>query len=77
VAGNTKILPYYFPDFPPAGKLVLDDGFPDTRLAAEEVFVSYWEIRIFNVHDLSSFILLLPPSFSYLSAPCVHYMVKR
>lgn len=28
-----RISPFYTPDFPPAGKLVLDDGFPDTRLA--------------------------------------------
>ena len=34
-----KILPYYSPDFPPAGKLVLDDGFPDTRLAPVEDLV--------------------------------------
>lgn len=36
---ETKILPYYFPDFPPPGKLVLDDGFPDTRLAPIEDLV--------------------------------------
>ena len=31
-----KILPYYQPEFPPAGKLVLDDGYADTRLAPVE-----------------------------------------
>jgi GntR family transcriptional regulator/MocR family aminotransferase len=35
-----KIQPYYSPDFPPAGKLVLNDGFPDTRLAPIEELVS-------------------------------------
>src|SRR5258707_908600 len=43
---ETKILPYYFPDFPPAGKLVLDDGFPDTRLAPVEDLVR--SIRSFS-----------------------------
>lgn len=41
-----KILPYYLPDFPPAGKLVLDDGFPDTRLAPIEDLVR--SIRSFS-----------------------------
>jgi GntR family transcriptional regulator/MocR family aminotransferase len=41
-----KILPYYLPDFPPAGKLVLDDGFPDTRLAPVEDLVR--SIRSFS-----------------------------
>jgi GntR family transcriptional regulator/MocR family aminotransferase len=35
-----KILPYHSPDFPPAGKLVLDAGFPDPRLAPIEDLVS-------------------------------------
>lgn len=34
-----KILPFFTPDFPPAGKLVLNDGFPDTRLAPIEDLV--------------------------------------
>lgn len=34
-----KVLPYYSPEFPPRGKLVLDDGFPDTRLAPIEDLV--------------------------------------
>ncbi|HET6252900.1 MAG TPA: PLP-dependent aminotransferase family protein [Puia sp.] len=34
-----KVLPYYSPEFPPPGKLVLDDGFPDTRLAPIEDLV--------------------------------------
>jgi GntR family transcriptional regulator / MocR family aminotransferase len=34
-----RILPFYTPDFPPAGKLVLNDGFPDTRLAPIEDLV--------------------------------------
>ena len=41
-----KILPYYNPDFPPAGKLVLDAGFPDTRLAPVEDLVR--SIRSFS-----------------------------
>jgi GntR family transcriptional regulator / MocR family aminotransferase len=34
-----KILPYYSQEFPPAGKLVIDDGFPDPRLAPIEDLV--------------------------------------
>lgn len=34
-----KILPYDSNEFPPAGKLVLNDGFPDTRLAPIEELV--------------------------------------
>jgi GntR family transcriptional regulator/MocR family aminotransferase len=34
-----KILPYNSQEFPPAGKLLLDDGFPDTRLAPIEDLV--------------------------------------
>ena len=34
-----KILPFYSPDYPPAGKLVLDAGFPDARLAPIEDLV--------------------------------------
>jgi len=34
-----KILPYYSQEFPPAGKLVIDDGFPDTRFAPIEDLV--------------------------------------
>jgi GntR family transcriptional regulator/MocR family aminotransferase len=34
-----KILPYYSPEFPPPGKLLLDEGFPDTRLAPIEELV--------------------------------------
>jgi GntR family transcriptional regulator/MocR family aminotransferase len=30
---DKKIFPFYFPDFPPSGKLVLNAGFPDARLA--------------------------------------------
>lgn len=41
-----QILPYYNPDFPPAGKLVLNDGFPDTRLAPIEELVR--SIRSFS-----------------------------
>ena len=41
-----KILPYYLPDFPPAGKLMLDEGFPDTRLAPIEELVR--SIRSFS-----------------------------
>ena len=35
-----KILPYYSPDFPQAGQLVLNDGFPDPRIAPIEELVS-------------------------------------
>ncbi len=35
-----KILPFYAPDFPPAGKLVLNDGFPDVRLAPVDDLIS-------------------------------------
>ncbi len=35
-----KILPFYAPDFPPSGKLVLNDGFPDVRLAPVEDLIS-------------------------------------
>jgi GntR family transcriptional regulator/MocR family aminotransferase len=31
-----RISPFYAPDYPPPGKLVLDSGFPDTRLAPIE-----------------------------------------
>jgi GntR family transcriptional regulator / MocR family aminotransferase len=41
-----KVLPYYSPDFPPAGKLVLDDGFPDPRFAPIEDLVR--SIRSFS-----------------------------
>ena len=41
-----KILPYYQPEFPPAGKLVLDDGYADTRLAPVEDLVR--SIRSFS-----------------------------
>ena len=41
-----KILPFYSPDFPPAGKLVLNEGFPDTRLAPIEELVR--SIRSFS-----------------------------
>ncbi len=41
-----KILPYYSPEFPPLGKLVLDEGFPDTRLAPIEELVR--SIRSFS-----------------------------
>ena len=34
-----KILPYHTHEFPPAGKLVLNDGFPDARLAPIEELV--------------------------------------
>ncbi|HZE83622.1 MAG TPA: PLP-dependent aminotransferase family protein [Puia sp.] len=34
-----RISPFYAPDFPPPGKLVLDNGFPDTRLAPIEDLV--------------------------------------
>jgi GntR family transcriptional regulator / MocR family aminotransferase len=33
---DKKILPFYFPDFPPSGKLVINAGFPDPRLAPME-----------------------------------------
>jgi len=36
---DKKILPFYSPDYPPAGKLVLDAGFPDARLAPIEDLV--------------------------------------
>jgi GntR family transcriptional regulator/MocR family aminotransferase len=41
-----KILPYYSQEFPPPGKLVLDDGFPDARLAPIEDLVR--SIRSFS-----------------------------
>lgn len=41
-----KILPYNAQEFPPAGKLLLDDGFPDTRLAPIEDLVR--SIRSFS-----------------------------
>jgi GntR family transcriptional regulator / MocR family aminotransferase len=41
-----KILPYYSPEFPPPGKLLLDEGFPDTRLAPIEELVR--SIRSFS-----------------------------
>jgi GntR family transcriptional regulator/MocR family aminotransferase len=34
-----KILPYHSPEFPPPGKLLLDEGYPDTRLAPIEELV--------------------------------------
>jgi GntR family transcriptional regulator / MocR family aminotransferase len=33
---DKKVFPFHFPDFPPAGKLVLNAGFPDTRLTPIE-----------------------------------------
>ena len=36
---ETKVLPFYSDDFPPAGKLVLNDGSPDIRLAPIEDLV--------------------------------------
>ncbi len=41
-----KIQPYYSQEFPPRGKLILDDGFPDTRLAPIEDLVR--SIRSFS-----------------------------
>jgi GntR family transcriptional regulator / MocR family aminotransferase len=41
-----KILPYHSPEFPPPGKLLLDGGFPDTRLAPVEELVR--SIRSFS-----------------------------
>jgi GntR family transcriptional regulator/MocR family aminotransferase len=34
-----RILPFHSPDFPPTGKIVLNDGFPDVRLAPIEDLV--------------------------------------
>ncbi|MHA4809513.1 MocR-like pyridoxine biosynthesis transcription factor PdxR [Flavitalea flava] len=34
-----RIQPFFTPDFPPAGKLTLNDGFPDTRMAPIEDLV--------------------------------------
>jgi GntR family transcriptional regulator/MocR family aminotransferase len=39
IYAEVNILPYYSPDFPPSGKLFLDAGFPDTRLAPIEDLV--------------------------------------
>jgi GntR family transcriptional regulator / MocR family aminotransferase len=43
---ENRVLPFYSPDFPPAGKLVLNSGFPDTRLAPVEALAR--SIRSFS-----------------------------